>query len=259
MTPAPGARLAVEGTLNLRDIGGYETVDGRHVRRGRLFRSDHLNEVTDAGFGVLADLGLRTVLDLRLQNERESQPSRLPAGVDVRNVNPLGAAGASQHQMMDDIRSGRVTSITDADMAGMYLTMLTDAGEMFAAVVRVAGRPDDLPALFHCTAGKDRTGVAAAVLLRLLGVPDEVILADFALTNEYRTAPRIAQMTPEFDRMGLDITNFLALFGAPESAMRAALEWIDDRGGVEAYLTDVCALGPDDLAAARAEMLVSIP
>ena len=259
MTPVPGARLAVEGTLNLRDIGGYETVDGHQVRRGRLYRSDHLNDVTDEGFAVLADLGLRTVLDLRLQSERDRQPSRLPSGIDVRNVNPLGAAGAAQHEMMEQIRSGQLTSLSEDDIATMYRTMLADAGEMFAAVVLVAGRPDELPALFHCTAGKDRTGLAAAVLLRLLGVADDVILAEFALTNEYRTPARIAQMAPEFAKMGLDITNFLALFGAPESAMRSALTWLDERGGVETYLTDGCALSRDDLAAARNQMLLPAP
>jgi protein-tyrosine phosphatase len=255
VTPAPGTRLAVEGTLNLRDVGGYPTADGRVVRRGRLFRSDHLNGVTDDGLRALDALGLRTVLDLRVPHERERQPSRLPDGVDVHHVNPF-TGGSALTDVLEDIRAGRVTSVTEDDVADGYRTMLADAGVMFASVVLVAGQADRLPALFHCTAGKDRTGIAAAIVHRLLGVADDVIATDFELTNQYRSPVRIAQIRPELEALGLDVEDFRPAFSAPVSALRAALDWLDAAGGVEAYLTDACGLATTDLDAARAAMLV---
>jgi protein-tyrosine phosphatase len=249
----------VDGTLNLRDIGGYVGADGRVVRQGRLYRSDHLNHVTDGGLSALANLGLRTVLDLRLPDERDRQPSRLPAGVSVRHVNPLGAAGAAQSGIMDDIKSGRRARFTEDEVCELYVTMLAEASEMFAAVVLVAGAPADLPALFHCTAGKDRTGIAAAVLLRVLGVDDDTVMADFDLTNVYRTPVRVAEMRPELAALGIDIADFLPIFAAPASAMRAAIEWLDAAGGTDGYLIDRCGLTRADLRAARDEMLVSAP
>jgi protein-tyrosine phosphatase len=253
-----GARLPVEGTLNLRDVGGYATTDGRRVRLGRLFRSDHLNTVTDAGFDVLATLGLRTVLDLRLPSERERQPSRLPTGIEVRHVNPLGAAGAAQSEVLEDIKAKRLTRFTEDDVADLYRTMLAEAPEMFSAVVHVAGTPAELPALFHCTAGKDRTGLAAAILLRVLGVSDAVIIEDFELTNTYRSGLRIAQMGPELGALGIDIAHFIPIFTAPRAAMQAALDWLDEHGGVAAYLVDRCGLQSAHLDDARREMLVPV-
>ena len=251
----PGALLDIDGTRNFRDLGGYVGAGGRRVRRGLVYRSDHLAFVTDRGVSSIDALGLRTVLDLRMPNERERQPSRLPPGPVVQHPNPRGADGAAQVEILEEVRAGRVTSVTEQDMADMYLSMLDEATEMFAAVVRAVAAPEALPVLFHCAAGKDRTGLAAALLLRLVGVDDDTIVRDYELTTHYRSAHRIAELRPELERVGVSIEAIVSMITAPPAAMRAALAWLDGVGGVEAYLTERCDVEPAVLAQVVATLL----
>jgi len=251
----PGARLDIDGTLNFRDLGGYIGAGGRRVRHGLVYRSDHLAFVTDRGEASLAALGLRTVVDLRMPNERERQPSRLPPGPVVHHPNPRGADGAAQVEILEEVRSGRVTSVTAQDMADMYLSMLEEATAMFAAVVRTVAAPDALPVLFHCAAGKDRTGLVAALLLRLAGVDDDTIVDDYELTTHYRSHHRIAELRPELERVGVSVEAIVAMIVAPPLAMRAALGWLDGAGGVEAYLTERCGVEAETVAQVATTLL----
>ena len=251
----PGARIDIEGTLNFRELGGYIGAGGRRVRRGLVYRSDHLAFVTDRGEASLAALGLRTIVDLRMPNERERQPSRLPPGPVVQHPNPRGADGAAQVEILEEVRSGRVTSVTEQDMADMYLSMLDEATAMFAAVVRTIAAPEALPVLFHCAAGKDRTGLAAALLLRLVGVDDDTIVRDYELTTHYRSAHRIAELRPELERAGVSIEAIVSMLVAPPAAMRAALAWLDGVGGVDAYLIGRCGVEADVLAQVSTTLL----
>ena len=251
----PGSLLAVEGTLNFRDVGGYATTEGRAMRTGLLFRSDHLSAVTDAGLQTLTSLGLRTVVDLRMPVERERQPSRLPDGVDVVLGHASGADDAAQIELMEEIKAGRVTSVDEADIIEMYETMLADATGMFATVLRTAADAARRPVLFHCTAGKDRTGLSAALVQRLCGVDDEAIVRDFALTNPYRTAIRLRQLGAELAALGVDLAPVRTLIVAPVPALRAALAWLDRNGGTESYAIDACGVGGETVDALRAALV----
>ena len=247
----PGARLPIEGTLNFRDVGGYATVDGRTMRTGRVYRSDHLNTVTDAGFEALRALGLRSVVDLRMPAERARQPSRLPADVEVVLGHASGADDAAQIELMEEIRAGRVTHVDEQEIVEMYEGMLADATTMFAAVLRTVADAARRPVLFHCTAGKDRTGLSAALVQRLCGVPDESIVRDFALTNPYRTEIRMRVLGAELAAVGIDIELIRPLIVAPVPALRAALAWIDRNGGTEGYAVDACGVPAAAVAALR--------
>ena len=252
----PGALLAVEGTLNFRDIGGYATSDGRRLRTGVVFRSDQLSGVSDAGLGVLAAFGLRTVVDLRMPSERERQPSRLPDGVAVVLGHDSAADEAAQIEIMEEIKAGRVVSVSDDDVATMYTDMLHDATFMFSTVLRTVAEAGSHPVLFHCTAGKDRTGLSAALIQRLCGVPDASIERDYTLTNPYRAETRFAQLSVELAPLGIDMELVRPLIGAPVTALRAALAWIDERGGTEAYVTGHLGLGTADVTALRDVLVV---
>jgi protein-tyrosine phosphatase len=232
----PGARVDVEGTLNLRDVGGYPTADGGRVRTGLVFRSDHLNLVTDAGLAALAGLGLRTVIDLRFEREVAQQPSRLPAGPTIVRAHPDGMEAADQAGMLEQILAGELTEFTAEDFALHYRRMVSDGVGMIVTVLTHVAKADRLPLLFHCTAGKDRTGLTAAVLLRLLGVDDDWVRRDYWLTNPYRTERRLAEMTPVLAEAGIDIERVKALFVAEVDVLGAALDYIDAHGGTEAYL-----------------------
>jgi protein-tyrosine phosphatase len=178
-------RIALEAGFNFRDLGGHETADGRRVRSGVLYRADTLHRLTAADLDVLRRLGLRTVIDLRTRTELER----------------FGRAGLTDDEvahhhlpMVDEVRSPEARAQEDAptpaERGGLYLRMLEGGGPAVAESLRVLTGAGALPAVFHCTAGKDRTGVLAAVVLGQLGVPDEAIAEDYALTEESVEATR---------------------------------------------------------------------
>jgi protein-tyrosine phosphatase len=168
--------IALEGCLNFRDLGGYPTADGGRVRWRRLFRSDALHALSAADVARLRDqIGLATVVDLRSSAERrgEGESGLRRAGIAHHHV-PLfdgEALGAS------DARSAVLT------LADRYWLLAEYAKEKIARVLTTLAASEG-PAVYHCAAGKDRTGVVSAVVLGVLGVPDEIIVADYAATRE---------------------------------------------------------------------------
>jgi protein-tyrosine phosphatase len=167
--------IALEGCLNFRDVGGYPTADGRRVRWRRMFRSDALCGLTAADVARLrGEIGLATVVDLRSTAE-------LRADGD----GPLVRAGVAHHHLPlfdgDAVRpEDRTMPVTLADR----YWLLAEYAKARIARVLAALAASEGPAVYHCAAGKDRTGVVSAVLLGVLGVPDEVIVADYAATKE---------------------------------------------------------------------------
>lgn len=179
-------RLAFEGCHNFRDLGGYRTADGRAVRWGRVFRSDALHYLTHADAErLVGELGLATAIDLRTPPEIEAGgPDALAEAPVTRHrlslielTAELEMAEAEQLLPHRDDRRPEAT-------AARYGFMLRTAGPRIAEALRILAEPSNHPAVFYCAAGKDRTGILAAVLLGALGVPDDVVVADYLLTAE---------------------------------------------------------------------------
>jgi protein-tyrosine phosphatase len=250
----PGALLLVEGTLNFRELGGYRNAAGQTVRRGRVFRSDHLSDVTDAGLAAISELGIRTVVDLRFPTERASKPSRLPEGTRIVQTHPDGMEAADHTGFLERIMSGEVTDYTVSDAANDYRRMLNDGAGLVVETLSVIADPASGPVLFHCMAGKDRTGIAAALLLRILGVDDETIQRDYLLTNPYRSAIRVEQMRPVVAAAGSTVERVQAMFTANCESLAAAFDEVDSNGGTEQFLVDR-GLNPDVPARLRANLL----
>ena len=253
--PTPGARIPIEGTLNFRDIGGYATADGRRLRTGLVFRSDHLNGVTDDGLAALAALGLRTVVDLRRDDERTRQPSRLPDGVDVVWAHADAADGAAPGDFLAQVKAGEVVTVSEEEVVALYEEMLEGAGGMFRAVIEASARADEGAVLFHCTAGKDRTGLSAMLLQRMCGVSEADVVADFLLTDGYRTEARLAFLRTELEPLGIDVEGIRPMIVAPLPAFRHAISWVEAHGGAEAYARDVCGVSADTVARLRATLI----
>ena len=170
--------VPLAGAFNFRDLGGYATQDGRRVRSGLLYRSDTLHRLTDADVELLRGLELRTVIDLRAADELEEHgPGRLGGNVVVVHNLP----------MFDDTRTLAIDGLAAEDAIGklaeLYVRMLERGGPALARTVELLAAPDALPAVFHCMAGKDRTGIVAAVLLQAMGVADDVIAKDYAIST----------------------------------------------------------------------------
>ena len=179
MTNALARSIELTSVHNFRDLGGYETADGRAVQWRTIFRADGLGRLTDDDLDVLRPLGLRTVVDLRTARE-----------LDHRGRFPFESYPVAFHHLsvLDttwDREAARIENLPATEfLHRAYRQMLVDGGPRFAAAFDVLAAPDALPAVFHCAAGKDRTGLLAALLLGALGVGHDDIVADYVLTQQ---------------------------------------------------------------------------
>ena len=235
--------VGLSGNYNFRDAGGYSTRSGRTMRRGLVFRSDHLADLTDGDVDIVAGLGIRTVYDFRLESERIRQPSRLPLGDEAPDVVLLGTSdfNAVDESVIDVIRDmlAGLRPLPSADFwEHNYLDMLNVAQLMLVGYVRSVAAIDRLPSVHHCTGGKDRTGLATALLHRLLGVSDADIVDDFLRTNLYRTPSRAAALRPGLAEKGIDVADALGVLGVTRASMVGVLNRWDGGGGAEAYALD---------------------
>jgi protein-tyrosine phosphatase len=212
-----------EGCFNARDLGGLPTRSGRTTRHGVFVRGDTLCDLTRDGQRSLLDDGVRTIVDLRSAEELERAPNPFADIQGIRYVHrPLNDPGVA----------ARISEMDDP--TDRYRTILDDSGGRIAGIVEVlATAPRAV--LFHCYAGRDRTGILSALLLRIAGVPDEAIVADFAISDE-----RLAQRYDAW-RAGWTDTDKARVDRSiveAEDTIRGTLEHLDRKyGGVEAYLT----------------------
>lgn len=246
---APGTRIDLDGALNLRDLGGWEA-DGGRLAFGRLFRSDRLSELSDADHQKLSELGVRTVIDLRHDHEVEDAPSKLWSSVEHHQNIPMTGDSVQPRTFLEMAFSGELDRISDTTVGEMYISMLTRHAADFGRAINLAVAQS--PSLFHCTAGKDRTGLFAMLVLGTMGVSDTDILTDFTLSNTYRAETRIKELTPLFAEKGLDVEDFRPALSAPQIALEMAIEWLTNiHGGPQPYLTSAAGMTDNDVAALR--------
>lgn len=234
------------GPSNFRDLGVYTGEGGRPLRRGRIFRSDHLGALDGEALAALGGLGLDRVLDLRGAAERQSAACALP-GVAVHSL----AIEPTIVQVLNDLLAAghRITPHdVVAHMQDTYRGFVRNNthrfAELFAHLLQARG-----PLVFHCTAGKDRTGFAAALILHALGVREDDIVHDYLLTNE-RLRP------PEASKWGLEPEVARVLWRVQPEFLQAAFEAVDrDHGGVQAYLREGLGLGPEQRRELQARYL----
>jgi protein tyrosine/serine phosphatase len=222
--------LDLDGADNVRDLGGLPVVGGGSTRRGILLRSGTLQDLTDADVALLVDtVGLRTVVDLRLHDEAEREGSALRdvAGI-THHALPLWSA--------DRVRADAVAD-TGMDVVDHYVAFLEGSAESVVAAARVFAAPDSLPAVFHCAAGKDRTGVLAAVLLDAVGVTAEAIVTEYALTEQRIEAIRARLARLETYRRMQAVVKGRGVMVASEDTMERFLEHLRaSYGGGVGYL-----------------------
>ena len=241
--------LALDGLLNVRDLGGLTTGDGRRIRRGRVVRSDNLRGLTDSGaVALVRDVGPRLVVDLRTAEECAREGRGLADVPHVRYVNvPLQPKGALTPEQA---AAGLATNLFDD-----YVLQIRDNGAALVAALELLAGEDALPAVVHCTAGKDRTGLLVALLLELLGIERDQVVADYAETtvNMPGILDRI-RSSPFFRGNGLAAAPEW-IFGSEPETMRAFLTWLDaEHGGAHSWATGA-GLPAGAVRRLRAELL----
>ena len=256
--PEQWRRVSLSGGYNFRDSGGYPGLDGRTVKTGMIWRSDHMNDLTDDDLEVIEGLDIKVVQDFRIDLEVERQPSRLPGNNTpqvIRLVMGDVTGSESAIQIIADVMAG-THPVPPADFWDHnYLDMLDRGRHMFVGLFDSLANRSSLPSLYHCTGGKDRTGIATVLLHAVLGVDRDVSVNDFLFTNLYRTPFRAAGLASTFKANGVDPVAMLPILGVCRSAINAALHAIDTTyGGPERYLIDG-GLAPGSLDDLRAHLL----
>ncbi len=183
MTTLESRQVCFEACFNFRDLGGYETRDGGRIRWQTLYRSDSLHRLTPADEVLFQSLAIRTVIDLRSGTEVE----------DHGRFQVSGGGTAWHHApMLDNVKlrvpaEGEAAPARDVRAAANpYVYIVDEFGTSIAATIKLLAVDGALPAVFHCMSGKDRTGIVTALVLDLLGVPEDAIATDYALTEETR-------------------------------------------------------------------------
>ncbi len=250
-------RIPLEGSWNFRDLGGYETIDGRSIKWRKVFRADGLDALTpDDHVTIVVELGVRVIYDLQREGEVD-QPVPLYQRADApRRVHlPIGGQLSTNNGFHEKVLAGEIDRIDPSWMTEMYANFSrTHAGD-YGVMLRGLAEADDLPAVFHCAAGKDRTGIGAALLLAVLGVPDDTIVADYHLTEQARL-PRIKEMGDRLAEQGVDINNLRGYFGAAPECMRDTLASLrSEFDSIERFLAEEAGVDSTTITRLRSLLL----
>lgn len=259
------SRLPLDGAVNARDLGGLPAADGRTTASGRLLRADALASLTDPDLELLARLGLRTAIDFRGPAEVEAGgPDRLPAGTTAIAL-PIEAGDLGT--FVTAFTSGDLRQQADLLGEGKAARFMLDMNRQFVAdpeyraqfgrALHLIADPDRQPALFNCTAGKDRTGWMAAVVLTALGVPPDVVLADYLASNEF-VWPAYQPMVESLAQAGqlADPELLKPLLVQDPAYLLAAFDEAESRyGGFGSFLADGLGFGPADVKRLRGSLL----
>ena len=231
----PDRHLRLDGASNFRDLGGYVGHEGRPLRWRRLFRSDHLAGLSDVDQARLAELGLARSFDFRGRLEREAAPYALP-GLEQRSL-------SIEPEVADKLQALRAAGlpVTEARVIGLmndlYRSLVKDHAHRFAELFEQMLQAD-APLVFHCTAGKDRTGIAAALILQALGVPRDVVMQDYLLSNALYQRPSV-------ERSDIPPEAVAVLWSVRASYLESAWLSIErDLGGLEHFLRERLRLSP---------------
>lgn len=240
--PPSAAAIRLEGARNFRDVGGYRTADGRTVRTGLVYRANKLSSLTDADLAKLTAANLTLDVDLRNASERSEEPDRIPEGVRYQVADVVGIGNGIGFHEFVPLTLGR--ALVDAAVSGSsdigqtvgypFMVNFTGSDVAFHDLITAIATNPDGATVYHCRAGKDRTGWGTAILLTILGVPRDVISADFMASNTY---------------LGRDDAVEL-------SWLNAAFAQVDRLyGGMDAYVRDGLDIDQATIDALRAKLL----
>jgi len=247
--------IQLETTINMRDIGGYTGLDGRKTRWGRVIRSEELCHLSEADVKSLEAMGIKHVYDFRDPVKARLKTDRMPATADYTNL-PVLSGFSVDHRSLDFDDPQAV----DRFMRGIYAFQVKHKAQDYATILHTLTKEEELPILYHCTNGKDRTGFMTALILLICGVPEATIISDYTLTNltfdeAFHTLGAI--MLDEMkDSMDIQKEKLRDFFGVKPEWLKIQLDYIKKHyGTADAYLLANTDLTEADLDDVRANML----
>ncbi len=245
--------INLEGSFNFRDLGGYETLSGKKVKTGVLYRSGNLQNITDKDIEKIKQTGLKTIFDLRGSDEVKNYPTPSLSGIITKHVPLIEIDRDMVRQPKDLAKYAESLQDPGTILEKLYreVTKNTKVYKDFFATLLTDPKS---PVLFHCMAGKDRTGVMAALTLHTLDVPDEFIFADYLYTNNFLDALR-ANLQPEAAQV--DQALMQAMLEARREYLQAFFDEVQTQfGSVDQYIHEAIGLSKSDVETLRASLLV---
>jgi protein-tyrosine phosphatase len=256
----PLRRLPLEGAANFRDLGGYPTSDGRHVKWGLVYRSSHLASLTAADYAYLGRLGIKLVCDLRTDGERRRFPT-VWQGSAKPEIMPASILKETDVVLTRERLKQLATPGPSSDLSSTYDRMVVESPAQYGRVIRRLAH-GDLPAVTHCTAGKDRTGVFSAILLTMLGVPRQFVVDDYMLTGDYMLSEEgLRRAASDWKTLTGAATPpepqvLKAIYTMHPEAITGTLDTIDRTyGSFDAFVRTGLTLSDADVAALRSRLL----
>lgn len=249
-----GRALNISTVPNLRDVGGYKTKDGENVAYGLAYRSDTFNPMSSEDLKKLERVGLKNDYDLRTIAEVEVRPDQMLNGVQYHLLNVLAdaksAAPAELEALMYQPKKANA-SLGNGKIAALFkesyrqIISLPSAKHAYRTLFLSLADQQKLPAVFHCTEGKDRTGWAAAALLTLLGVPKETVMADYMRSNDY-LLPQFQRAIDDFVAAGGERDIPVAIFGVKPEYLEASFDEMQKQyGTIENYFAKGLGIDAD--------------
>ena len=256
----PGQNIGIASIPNLRDIGGFKTSDGKTVATGLVYRSNQLSEISPEDMEKLAALNLKYDYDLRTAEEREKRPDEIPSGVeyiwlDVLADSPQAGPAMLEKLLADpkmanaELGGGKAAQMFEASYR--EFVSLPSAKQEFRKLFLSFADRDKLPALFHCTTGKDRTGWAAAAFLTLLGVPRDTVMEDYLRSNDY-IIPMYQKVIDGAVAEGIEKEIPLSILGVKKEYLESAFDEMEkEYGTIEKYFSEGLGIDSEKQQAIR--------
>jgi protein-tyrosine phosphatase len=224
-------RLPLEGVVNFRDLGGYETIDGRRVRWGKVFRSDHLSRLTDGDIAFLQRMKIQCVCDFRTSAEARKRPDRFPGDGPAEHLHlPIDNLKYDPTTLFEKLKKGDTSWLTREFLIDGYILNIDTFATVWGEVFRRLADTAQLPLVFHCTGGKDRAGTCAALILLALGVTEDTVIFDHGLSNIF-IVDVLDKIYAQFDSYGIEREKIAPYFTAPPYCIEALLAHLHEKYG----------------------------
>tara|TARA_B100000945_G_C20413544_1_gene613925 strand:- start:1187 stop:2062 length:876 start_codon:yes stop_codon:yes gene_type:complete len=249
--------LPMDGAHNTRELGGYKTADGLSVKWGMLFRSDKLSDISKTDQAYLQNLGIKKIIDFRSKEEKAEDPDIIPKGISYIEM-PISVDGAMRSKI-EAVLKGETNKEVKSFLIDANKEFVSDYVEVYENFLR--GLIDDEgPILFHCTAGKDRAGFAAAITLIALGVSKEDVIKDYMKTNQF-TKKRIEEIIKQIELMTLyqtDAEILRPLLGVEREYIETAFRTAEEEyGSLENFIKNGLNISDEDIKKLRNKFLES--
>ena len=249
--------LPMDGAFNTRELGGYKTTDGKSVKWGMLFRSDKLSDISENDQLYLQSLGIKRIVDFRSKGEKTEDPNIIPEGINYIET-PINVDGAMRSKI-EAVLKGETNKEVKSFLVDANKEFVTNYTSVYEDFLR--GLIDeDGPTLFHCTAGKDRAGFAAAITLIALGVSKEDVIEDYMKTNIF-TKDKIDEMIDKIKLMSLyqaDAEILRPLIGVERIYIETAFKTAEEKyGSLENFIREGLNISDEEIQILRNKFVES--